>query len=234
MLLGRRSAAVEHAAPTVTLHRQHHEPQAEARPRRVRAGHHGGAGTRTRLSGPPRAEQWARGDALWRRPALTSTTPRPHVRVSETASSPLQGTANVKALVSDLKGGSAAALQTAHVSVRLFQSPRIVLFTRTNEPFEAVADVERCIRDFARIMPARSRAQWRIVIDMRLGPTRVHPALDPAFARLRKETQVGFTRVAVIVETPLGRVRAERLASTSDVPHCVVHTLEDAVEFLNQ
>jgi hypothetical protein len=141
---------------------------------------------------------------------------------------------NVKATAIDLKSGSSTALQSPHVSVRLFQSPRVALFTRTSEPFETVADVERCTQDFARVLPAGARAHWRIIIDMRLGPTRVHPSLDPAFERLRRETHVGFTRVAVIVNTPLGRLRAERLSNNADVPLCVVHSLEEAVDFLNQ
>jgi hypothetical protein len=141
---------------------------------------------------------------------------------------------SVKATASDLQTGSSLALQNAHVSMRLFQCPRIVLFTRKKEPFETVADVDRCTQDFARVLPVRARARWRIVIDMRLGPTRVHPSLDPAFERLRKETHLGFDRVAVVVGTPLGRVRAERLAINADVPLCIVHSLEEAVDFLNQ
>lgn len=133
-----------------------------------------------------------------------------------------------------MKGGAAPTVQNAHVSVRLLHAPRVVLFTRTKEPFEAVAEVERCIQELGRVMPITARALWRIVIDMRLGPTRVHPALDPAFERLRKETQAGFARAAVVVATPLGRVRAERLIDTSGVPLRVVHSLEEAVDFLNQ
>jgi hypothetical protein len=137
-----------------------------------------------------------------------------------------------KASISDLKSGS-EPLRNAHLSVRLVQGPRIVVLTRTSEPFQNVAEIERCIEDFSKAVPMAGRAGWRIIIDMRVAPTRVHPALDPAFARFRKETQLGFLRAAVIVETPLGRVRAERLANTSHVSVRVVSSVEEAVGFLN-
>ena len=56
--------------------------------------------------------------------------------------------------------------------------------------------------------------------------------VNPAFERLRRETNVGFYRVAVILTTPLGRVRAERL-NISRAPLSIVSTLEEALDFLN-
>jgi hypothetical protein len=132
----------------------------------------------------------------------------------------------------DLRDGSASPLNT-YLSARLFQVPRIVLLVRTREPFRTISDLEQCIADFSRFIPASRRARWRIIIDMRLGPTRVDPSLEPAFERFRKETHAGFARAAVIVETPLGRVRAERLSNISDVPLCVVGSLEEALAFID-
>lgn len=134
--------------------------------------------------------------------------------------------------VADLRGG-AELLRSPHFSLRLFHAPRIALMTRTSAPLQTVAEVERCIEDFARAIPAQARGGWRVVIDMQQGPTRVHPALDPAFQRLRSETQAGFSRVAVIVATPLGKIRAERLAQVSTLPLAVVGSLEEALEFLD-
>jgi hypothetical protein len=136
-----------------------------------------------------------------------------------------------KVSIVELKGGS-PALQNRHLSVRLLQLHRVVLTTRTSELFQTLAEVERCIDDLAKALPVPARAGWRNIIDMRLAPTRVHPALDPAFERLRRETNVGFARVAVIVTTPLGRVRAERL-NISPVPLLIVGTMEEALDFLN-
>jgi hypothetical protein len=133
---------------------------------------------------------------------------------------------------SDLTAGAASALNT-YLSARLFQVARVVLLVRTSEPFRTVSDIEQCIADFSRFIPASRRGQWRIIIDMRQGPTRVDPSLDPAFERFRRETHVGFSRLAVVVNTPLGRVRAERLSNVSDLPQCVVGSMEEAVAFIN-
>lgn len=136
-----------------------------------------------------------------------------------------------KVSAADLKLGSTLC-QNVHLSLRQFQSPRIVLTTRTSEPYQTLGELERSIEDIARALPVPARAGWRHIIDMRLAPTRVHPALDPAFERLRRETNVGFARVAVILTTALGRVRAERL-NVSPVPLSIVGTLEEALQYLN-
>lgn len=136
-----------------------------------------------------------------------------------------------KVSAADLKIGS-TLFQNPQLSSRQFQSARIVLTTRTSEPYQTLGELERSIDELAKALPVPVRAGWRHIIDMRLGPTRVHPALDPAFERLRRETNVGFARVAVIVTTPLGRVRAERL-NVSPVPLSIVGTLEEALAFIN-
>ena len=134
--------------------------------------------------------------------------------------------------VSDLKGGS-EALKSPHLGARLFHTPRIVLLTRTSQAFDSVSELERSVEDLARAVPLRTRSGWSIIIDMRLAPTRVNPALEPAFERLRRETHAGFSCVAVIVATPLGKMRSERLSNVSDVPVRTVASLEEALVFLN-
>jgi hypothetical protein len=134
--------------------------------------------------------------------------------------------------VSDLKGGS-EALKSPHFGARLFHAPRIVLLTRTSQAFDSVGDIERSIEDLARAIPQRTRTGFCIIIDMRLSPTRVNPALEPAFERLRRETHAGFSCVAVVVATPLGKMRSERLSNVSNVPVRTVGSLEEALEFFN-
>ena len=133
--------------------------------------------------------------------------------------------------VIDLKGGT-TLLQNAHVSVRLFQSRRLVLFIRTGQAFQTAPEVDECTAAFARVVPHQTRTGLRILIDMRAAPVRVHPALDPAFARLRQETQIGFARVVVLVATALGRLRSERLAELAIGDVLVVGSLEEALEAL--
>ena len=137
-----------------------------------------------------------------------------------------------KTSVTDLRVG-ALLLNGDHLSVRVFRTPRLALLTRTSTPFLTAADVERCINDLARALPAAERAGWRVLIDMRLSPIRVDPSLEPVFERLRRETHVGFERVAVVVTTPLGRIRAERLSKGAAVPLAVLGSLDEAFAYLD-
>jgi hypothetical protein len=134
--------------------------------------------------------------------------------------------------VSDLRGGT-EALKSPYFGARLFRTPCIVLLTRTSQVFDTVAEIERTIEDLARSIPLRTRSGWSVIIDSRLSPTRVNPALEPAFERLRRESQAGFSCVAVIVATPLGKMRSERLSNVSDVPVRTVGSIEEALEFFN-
>jgi hypothetical protein len=138
-----------------------------------------------------------------------------------------------KASISDLKGGS-SVLQGPYMSVRLFPSARIALLTRSALVFQTPGEVDECTEELSQALPRASRQSLRIIVDMRLGPIRVHPALDPAFERFRRETELGFLRSAVIVATPLGRLRADRLHGRTNVPMRVVGSLEDALAFLNE
>jgi hypothetical protein len=138
-----------------------------------------------------------------------------------------------KTSVSDLRVG-ALLLSSTHFSLRAFRTPRLALLTRTSTPFQTASEIEQCINDLSRCLPSAERAGWRVLIDMRLSPIRVDPALDPAYERLRRETHAGFERVAVVVETALGRMRAERLARGSTVALAVVGSLDEAFAFLDQ
>jgi hypothetical protein len=138
-----------------------------------------------------------------------------------------------KISVRQLEGG-AMLVQNAFLSLRWFPTFRLVLLTRTSQAFQTAADIEHCTSEIARAVPRGGRAGARIVLDMRQAPVRVHPALDPAFERFRRETEIGFACSAIVVVTPLGRVRADRLTSAASFPMRVVGSLEAALEFISQ
>ncbi|HTV19178.1 MAG TPA: hypothetical protein VMG12_10915 [Polyangiaceae bacterium] len=137
-----------------------------------------------------------------------------------------------KISASDLKGG-APLVQNAFLSLRLFPTSRVVVITRTGQAFQTPAEIESCTLDLARVLPHNGRRGLRVVLDMRSAPVRVHPALDPAFERFRKETETGFACSAIVVTTALGKVRADRLASTATFPMRVVGSMEEAIDFIN-
>jgi hypothetical protein len=108
----------------------------------------------------------------------------------------------------------------------------LVVLTRLPLPFRRASEIEESIRELSTALPASRRAGRSIVIDMRAAPIRVEPSLDPAFARFREETERGFARVVVVVATPLGRVRSERLRALAEIP--IVNTLDEAFELLRR
>lgn len=137
-----------------------------------------------------------------------------------------------KVTAKQLEGG-APLVQNAFYSLRLHKAYQVILFTRTSQPFQAAAEIDLCTSELSKALPRAARNGIRVVLDMRQGPIRVHPALDPAFERFRKETQAGFARTAVVVTTPLGRVRADRLANADGSPMRIVGSMEEAVDFIN-
>jgi hypothetical protein len=134
-----------------------------------------------------------------------------------------------KTSVSDLKGGT-VVVRNAFFTSRRFPTARILLLTRTAQLFQTPLELDQCATELLAALPRDTRSGWRHLIDMRQAPVRVHPSLDPAFDRFRAETEIGFARVAVIVETPLGRVRADRLAKPTSR---IVDSIEEALLFFD-
>jgi len=129
-----------------------------------------------------------------------------------------------------LQGGS-ELIRNDYLAVVVFRMRRILMTSRTARAFQTVQEVEQCTAEFARVVPPEARRGMRHLLDMRGGPVRVHPALDPAFARFRRETELGFVCSAIVISSPLGHVRATRLAATAQLPMALVGSVDDALEF---
>jgi hypothetical protein len=109
---------------------------------------------------------------------------------------------------------------------------KIVVLRRSASAFRQLADIEQTIADLAGALPERMRAGFSILIDMRDAPMRASPELDGAFQRYRNETERGFERVAVVVQSALGKIRSDRLKETSNVQVEVFLSIEDALVWL--
>jgi hypothetical protein len=105
---------------------------------------------------------------------------------------------------------------------------RVVVIRRTAERFARVADVDNAIEAIARALPLERRQGHAVLIDMRVAPVRTDPALEPAFARYRVETERGFERVVVVVTSVVGRIRSDRLGQVTRIPLTIVGSLEEA------
>lgn len=108
----------------------------------------------------------------------------------------------------------------------------MLLLQRTALPFQRVEEIEAMTQALARVFPTERRKGFVILSDFRDAPVRVHPALEPAFLRYREESERGFVRSAVIVATPVGQVRGNRLRDAAGQGAAIVTTVEDALAFL--
>jgi hypothetical protein len=121
-------------------------------------------------------------------------------------------------------------LKTPHLQAEVDYARRIVLLTRSALPFEKVEEIESLIVELHSKVPDSVRAGSAVLIDMREGPTRVHPALDPAFTRFRSETERAFSKVVVVVKTAIGKIRSDRLAETCHRPLAITDDFDEGLE----
>jgi hypothetical protein len=119
-----------------------------------------------------------------------------------------------------------------HATIGCDYAQRILVVTRKSRPYESVADIEKMRQQFSSAAPEALRATYSVLNDYRLAPLRVHPALEPAFARLRAETERGFARSAILVATKVGAIRSGRLGDAAPIPVLISQSLEDALQFL--
>jgi hypothetical protein len=115
----------------------------------------------------------------------------------------------------------------------------ILVLTRTGERFQSTDEVELERRRLRRELDAVGRAGKHLLIDSRAAPLSTDQQVGGAFGELRREIQRGFERIAVILQTKVGVLQANRLASNdlaagSDVYGriCVFETEEEALKFL--
>lgn len=119
-----------------------------------------------------------------------------------------------------------------HLTISCDRGQRILVITRSSQPFESVEEIDTARLGLAKAFPESQRAGYSILNDYRLGPVRVHPAHEPAFARFRAETERGFTRAAHVIASAVGKARSERLREGAALPSKLLHSLDDALAYL--
>ena len=123
-------------------------------------------------------------------------------------------------------------VRSEFVELDVHFADKVVVVRRTALPFAKSADIDLAIAVIAKALPAYRRRGHAVLIDMRAAPLRTDPSLDPAFARYRAETERGFERAVVVVDTVLGRIRSDRLGQTTRIRLDIVATLEDGWKLL--
>jgi hypothetical protein len=119
-------------------------------------------------------------------------------------------------------------LRNEFVELEIFYTEKVVVVRRTATAFARVADVEAAIEAVAKALPTERRTGYAVLVDTRAAPVRTDTSLDPAFARYRAEVERGFERAVVVVTTVVGKIRADRLAQSAQLPMVIVDSIDEA------
>lgn len=106
-----------------------------------------------------------------------------------------------------------------------------VRLVRSAARFESKAQINAARVWVARQLDALGRAGRGILIDSRLGPPSTDFEHGAEFCELRRETERGFSRIAVLVQTKLGVLQAHRIAAQDKSGLVVFENESDAAEF---
>ena len=91
-------------------------------------------------------------------------------------------------------------------------STGIVLLCRTHEPYDDDAQVVRETARLAGVLDQVGRRGKRLLVDVRRAPIDTDTRMALSFREQRREVRRGFVAVAVVVQTQVGRLQANRLA----------------------
>lgn len=94
-------------------------------------------------------------------------------------------------------------------------SARLVRVTRTARQFGALDEMQRAHKEVLRTVAPY--LEYRLLLDVRDGPSRNDPEYEKGLASLRKQVVVRFERVAILVRSQMGKLHVTRLAREDGV-----------------
>lgn len=115
-------------------------------------------------------------------------------------------------------------------SVDVDEAAKLVRLTRAAKQFSSVDEMQRAHKEVLRAIAPF--LQWRLLLDVRGGPSRHDPEYEKGLASLRKQIVVRFERVAILVKTAVGGLHATRLAREDGVRARIFQDEELALEYL--
>lgn len=107
-----------------------------------------------------------------------------------------------------------------------------VRLVRTAARFELRSQVNEARLWVGRQLDAIGRAGRNILIDSRLAPPSTDFEHGAEFKELRRETERGFVRVAVLVQSKLGVLQAHRIATQDKSGLLVFEDEPEAIEYV--
>lgn len=113
----------------------------------------------------------------------------------------------------------------------VFLEPGFIRLVRTAARFESKAQITDARLWVGRQLDALGRTGRGILIDSRLAPPSTDFEHGVEFRALRRETERGFVRIAVLVQTKLGVLQAHRIAAQDRSGLVVFENESEAVEY---
>lgn len=87
----------------------------------------------------------------------------------------------------------------------------VLRLTRNAQPFQSVQEMIEVLDEIEHQLAAVDRSKFGLLVDTRAVPNQEDPDYERAFRHWRARISQGFTKVAILVETERGRMRAEEL-----------------------
>jgi hypothetical protein len=123
-------------------------------------------------------------------------------------------------------------LKNRHYVVEPLAGERIVVAVRSVEPFATKAEVDSSCGALLRALDTFGRSTSCVLIDSRLAPGRTDPHFDGWFARYRSGMLTGFLRAAILVQSAVGRLHADRLLRLDEQPGATMRSFTEQEQAL--
>ncbi len=126
----------------------------------------------------------------------------------------------------------AELLRNPYFVVELEEAPRLILLTRTSEPFASVAEAAARWLEVVAALDRGGRGDRALLTDLRLGPARNDPAFEQAVRAILPDVHRGFRKNAVLVRLAVGAMQIRRHAREDGIERLVTDSEEAALAYL--
>jgi hypothetical protein len=116
----------------------------------------------------------------------------------------------------------------AHVTLAYDEARGLIRYTRSNMPFDSIADVTASHDKMASSLPAFLPAGLKLLIDVRQAPPRNDEAFEAVVTRTITAFIGRFAAHAFLVKSAVGRLQTQRLARDRGDAHPPVFDDETA------
>lgn len=100
------------------------------------------------------------------------------------------------------------------VSVEILHRERRVELVRSEEPFASLDEIASTFDRIGKRLKNIDTSRWGLLTDLRQARGRNDPEFEQELARHRDPLNASFRRVAVVVETAVGRIQVMRQTRT--------------------